>query len=67
MVNKPKLFELLKFYYTSKLLLLFLGQPYAGGNRIGSAPLRKYTSAASGNIRGSGALANRSVSIIVLI
>ncbi|XP_052799852.1 uncharacterized protein LOC128231279 isoform X3 [Mya arenaria] len=40
------------------------GQPYAGGsgNRIGSAPLRKYKSATTtaGNIRGSGAIANRS-------
>ena len=49
------------------MLFCFLGQPYAGGsgNRTGSAPLRKYKSAApapTGNIRGSGAIANRSVS-----
>ncbi|XP_060595540.1 uncharacterized protein LOC132749698 isoform X4 [Ruditapes philippinarum] len=39
------------------------GQPYAGGSatRIGSAPLRKYHGTANtGNIRGSGAIANRS-------
>ncbi|XP_052240589.1 uncharacterized protein LOC127851093 isoform X4 [Dreissena polymorpha] len=43
------------------------GQPYAGGsgNRIGSAPLRKYKSTAGGGtIRGSGAIANRSAGVI---
>ena len=45
------------------------GQPYAGGsgNRIGSAPLRKFNPGPTGNIRGSGALANRSVSILYAI
>ncbi|KAL4224796.1 Intermediate filament tail domain-containing protein [Mactra antiquata] len=43
------------------------GQPYAGGSatRIGSAPLRKYKgSTGSGNIRGSGAIANKSAGVI---
>jgi hypothetical protein len=39
------------------------GQPYAGaaGQRMGSAPLRKYM-ATNSTLRGNGALANKSVS-----
>ena len=53
-------------YTVNMYITIVSGQPYAGGsgNRIGSAPLRKFNPGPTGNIRGSGALANRSVSIL---
>ena len=53
-------------YTVNMYIMIVSGQPYAGGsgNRIGSAPLRKFNPGPTGNIRGSGALANRSVSIL---